>query len=165
MLSPCYMSIKVKLTAVAIATASAIFSFSVPSQAGEYGYLDELEKMPEYASQQEGVNRILDSLSDSEKIERGKEFCKTLEYLSIDGILEIVEEKINQYTQEGMPDQMGHAFYEAEAAMIYASAKGLCPEYKYKIDNFVSEDSEETEKYEYKIDNFTSEKLKETEEF
>jgi hypothetical protein len=139
------MSIKAKLTAVAIATVSSVFSFSVPSQAGEYEYLNKLEKMPEYASQQEGVNRILNSLSDSEKIERGKKFCKTLEYLSIDGILEIVEEKYNQYTQEALPNQLGNAFYEAEAAMVYASVKGLCPEYKYKIDNFVSEDSEEEE--------------------
>jgi hypothetical protein len=36
------MSIKVKLTAVAIATASAIFSFSVPSQAGWKSDANEL---------------------------------------------------------------------------------------------------------------------------
>ena len=137
------MSIKAKSTAVAIATLSTVLSYSVPSQAGEYGYLDELEKMPEYASQQESVNLILDNLSNSRKLERGKNYCKTLEYLSIDGILEIVEEKYNQYTQEALPNQLGNAFYEAEAAMVFASVKGLCPEYKYKIDNFVSEDSEE----------------------
>ena len=146
------MSIKAKLTAAAVATVSSVFPFSVPSRAGEYRYLhelekylDELEKMPEYAVQKEGVNRYLDNLSDSEKLERGKNYCKTLEYLSIDEILEIVKEAVNQYIQEGMPDQMGRALYEAEAAMIYASAKGLCPEYKYKLNNFVSEESEEEE--------------------
>jgi hypothetical protein len=139
------MSIKAKSTAVAIATLSTVLSYSVPSQAGEYEYLDELEKMPEYASQQEGVNLILDNLSNSRKLERGKNYCKTLEYLSIDGILKIVKEAINQYTQEGMPDQMGYALYEAEAAMVFASAKGLCPKYEYKLDNFMSEDSEEAE--------------------
>jgi hypothetical protein len=139
------MSIKAKLTAVAIATVSSVFSFSVPSQAGEYEYLNELEKTPEYASQQESVNRYLDNLSDSQKLERGKSYCKGLEYLSVDGILKILEEAVNQYTQEGMPNQIGDALYEAEAAMVYASVKGLCPEYKYKIDNFVSEDSEEEE--------------------
>ena len=145
MLFPSYMSIKAKSTAVAIATLSTVLSYSVPSQAGEYEYLDELEKMPEYASQQEGVNLILDNLSNSRKLERGKNYCKTLEYLSIDGILKIVKEAINQYTQEGMPDQMGYALYEAEAAMVFASAKGLCPKYEYKLDNFMSEDSEEAE--------------------
>ena len=139
------MSIKAKSTAVAIATLSTVLSYSVPSQAGEYEYLDELEKMPEYASQQEGVNLILDNLSNSRKLERGKNYCKTLEYLSINGILKIVKEAINQYTQEGMPDQMGYALYEAEAAMVFASAKGLCPKYEYKLDNFMSEDSEEAE--------------------
>ena len=38
------MSIKAKSTAVAIASVSTIFSFSVPSQAGEYEYLDELDR-------------------------------------------------------------------------------------------------------------------------
>jgi hypothetical protein len=139
------MSIKAKLTAVAIATASSVFSFSVPSQAGEYEYLDELEKPLEYVSQQEPVNRYLDNLSDSQKLKHGKNYCKGLEDLSIDGILKILEEMADQYVQEGMPDQIAQVFYEAEASMVFASAKGLCPEYEHKIDNFTSEKLRETE--------------------
>ena len=74
------MSIKVKSTAVAIATVSSFLSFSVPSQAGEHVYLHELEEIAELNSQQEGVNRYLDELSDSEKLEYGKGHCKLLEH-------------------------------------------------------------------------------------
>ena len=139
------MSIKVKSTTVAIATASAILSFSVPSQAGEHVYLYELEEIAELDSQQEGVNRILNSLSDSEKIERGKKFCKTLEYLSIKEMLELFREMANDYFQQGISYQIVKDYYDAEASMLYASVKGLCPEYEYKLDNAISEDSEKEE--------------------
>ena len=139
------MSIKVKSTAVAIATASAILSFSVPSQAGEHVYLYELENIAEFDSQQEGVNRYLDTLSDSEKLEYGKRHCKLLEHLSIKEILELFREVANDYLQQGTSYQIVKDYYDAEGSMLYASVKGLCPEYEYKLDNFVSEDSEEEE--------------------
>ena len=48
MVSPSYMSIKAKSTAVAIATVSTVLFYSVPSQAGEYKYLYELKRTAEY---------------------------------------------------------------------------------------------------------------------
>ena len=137
------MSIKVKSTAVAIATVSTVLFYSVPSQAGEYKYLYELKRTAEYVSQQEGANRYLDNLSISEKLERGKNYCESLEYLSMNEILELVEKRGNRYLEVGMRYQLAQDFYEGEASMVYASAKRLCPEYEYKIDNFASEVSEE----------------------
>jgi len=139
------MSIKVKSTAVAIATASSVFSFSVPSQAGEYGYLDQLEKTAEYVSQQEGVNRYLDDLSASEKLERGKEYCERLEYFSVNDIIDLLGERTDRYLREGIRDQLVQDFYEAGLSILVASATELCPEYEHKIDNFISENSEEKE--------------------
>jgi len=137
------MSIKVKSTAVAIATVSTVLSYSVPSQAGEYKYLYELKKTAEHVSQQEGVNRYLDNLSVSEKLKYGKQHCKLLEHLSIKEILKLLKEMADGYLQEGMHDQLVQDSYKAEVAMLYASAKGLCPEYEYKLDNFMSENLEE----------------------
>ena len=58
-------------------------------------------------------------------------------------ILELVEKRGNRYLEVGMRYQLAQDFYEGEASMVYASAKRLCPEYEYKIDNFASEVSEE----------------------
>ena len=101
MLSPCYMTIKVKSTAVAIATASSVFSFSVPSQAGEYGYLDKLETM----AKQQDVKSYLDDLSVSEKLERGKEYCEILEYGSIKEIYNVLQEMNYDLLQKGYSRQ------------------------------------------------------------
>ena len=51
----------------------------------------------------------------------------------------------NDYHQQGFSYQLVKDYYEAEASMLYASAKGLCPEYEYKLDNAISEYSEKEE--------------------
>ena len=133
------MSIKVKSTAVAIATVFSVLSYSVPSQAGEYGYLHELETMV----QQEGVNYYSDKLSVSEKLERGKEYCELLEREPIEKVVISLLAKYNNLSQEGYSDREIYGFIFTETSMLHASAIELCPEYKYKINNFMSEYSEE----------------------
>ena len=90
MLYPFYMSIKVKSTAVAIATVSSVLSFSVPPQASEYEYLDESEKRVESLSEQEGVNEYSDTLSVGE-YEYLDELEKMVESLS-------EKEGVNEYS-------------------------------------------------------------------
>jgi hypothetical protein len=128
------MSIKAKLTAVAIATVSSVLSFSVPSQAGEYGYLHELEIMVENLSEQEGVNEYSDILSVSEKLEFGKRNCDFLEDGSTEDLYSAITEKSQNMPQEGYSDQQVDDFIAFSVSMIYASVKELCPEYKYKVD-------------------------------
>ena len=138
MLSPCYMSIKAKLTAVAIATASTVLSYSVPSQASEYGYFYELEKM----AIKQGVKHYLDELSVSEKLQSGKKYCEELEYKSIKDIYSVLEGLAQDAFQEGYSEGQVNNFMLLEVSIFYASVKELCPEYKYKFNNFMSEYSE-----------------------
>jgi hypothetical protein len=152
------MSIKAKLTAVAIATASSVFPFSVPSQADENGYLDELpsqadknrylDELDKLAKQQD-IKPYLYELSAYEKLKRGDRYCTILESGSIKYIYSLFKE-IKQYSlQTGYSDQIYSDHIEdgvgGEIAIIHASVKELCPEYKYKINNFMSEYSEEEE--------------------
>ena len=138
-MSPCYMSIKAKLTAVAIATASSVFPFSVPSQAGEYGYLDELETM----AKQQDVKSYLDDLSVSEKLERGKEYCEILEYGSIKDIYNVLQEMNYDLLQKGYSKQEIDDMITVKLVTFDASTKELCPEYEHKFNNFMSEYSKE----------------------
>ena len=135
------MSIRAKSTAVAIATVSSVLFYSVPSQAGEYGYLHELETMV----QQEGVNYYSDKLSVSEKLERGKEYCELLEREPIEKVFISLLVKYNNLSQEGYSNRAIYGFIFTETSILHASAIELCPEYKYKIDNFLSENSEQEE--------------------
>ena len=150
MLSPSYMSIKAKLTAVAIATASSVFPFSVPSQADENGYLDELpsqadknrylDELDKLAKQQ-GVKHYLDKLSVSEKLKYGNTYCEVLEYKSIEHIYNLFQQKINYYVflQKVSSEQKIDDKITFELVQIDASVKELCPAYKFKFDNFLSQ--------------------------
>jgi hypothetical protein len=133
------MSIKVKSTAVAIATVFSVLSYSVPSQAGEYGYLHELETM----AKQQDVKSYLDNLSISEKLERGKEYCDFLEYGSIKNNFSSLQEVSQDFFQEGYSEQKIGDMIALDLATFYASVKELCPKYEYKFNNFISEYSEE----------------------
>ena len=135
MLSPYYMNIKAKLTAVAIATVSTVFSFSVPSQAGEYGYLHELETMV----QQEGVNYYSDDLSVSEKLERGKEYCELLESTPIKKVIGFFILQVNNLSQEGYSDRQINDLITLDITILHASVKELCPAYGYKFNKIVEE--------------------------
>ena len=134
------MSIKAKLTAVAIATVSTVLSFSVPSQADENGYLDELDKL----AKQQDIKPYLNKLSPSEKLERGKRYCKIVEYGSIKNIYSLFRE-IKQYSLQKessnqiYSDQRVEDGVGGEIAIIHASVKELCPEYKYEFNKFLSE--------------------------
>ena len=134
------MSIKAKSTAVAIATASSIFSFPVPSQAGEDGYLYELEKM----AKQHDVKVYLDGISVSKQLERGKKYCEMLEYESTKYIYSHFEELGQDAFQKGYSERQVYHLALLEASALYASVKELCPEYEYKFNN-LSEYSEEEE--------------------
>jgi len=129
------MSIKVKLTAVAIATVSSVFSFLVPSQAGEYEYLDELETMAD----QQDVKPYLNNLSVSEKLERGKKYCKILENSSIKEIYSALQEMSQYFLQEGYSEGEVNDIIALDITYFYASVEELCPEYEYKFNNFISE--------------------------
>jgi hypothetical protein len=129
------MSIKVKLTAVAIATVSSVFSFLVPSQAGEYEYLDELETMAD----QQDVKPYLNNLSVSEKLERGKKYCKLLEISSIKEIYSTLQEKSQDFLQEGYSEGQVNDMVALDITYFHASVEELCPEYEYKFNNFISE--------------------------
>jgi hypothetical protein len=133
------MSIKVKSTAVAIATVSSIFSYSVPSQAGEYGYLYELEEMARHHD----VKSYLGGLSVSEKLELGKEYCKILENKSIKDIRIYIQKMGHYFLQKGVPEQKFNDLITLAFVGFDASSKELCPEYKYKFNNFLSESSED----------------------
>ena len=133
MLSPYYMNIKVKSTAVAIATVSSVLSFSVPSQAGEYEYLHELETM----AKQHDVKFYLDYLSVSEKVERGKKYCEILEYASVKDIYSLFEKFGQDAFQRGYSERKVHNLTLLELSALYASVKGLCPEYEYKFNNLL----------------------------
>ena len=135
MLSPYYMNIKAKSTAVAIATVSTVFSFSVPSQAGEYGYLHELETM----LQQEGVNYYSDDLSVSEKLERGKEYCELLESTPIKKVIGFFILQVNNLSQEGYSDRQINDLITLDITILHASVKELCPAYGYKFNKIVEE--------------------------
>ena len=118
----------------AVATiATSIFSFSVPSQAGEYGYLDELEKMAE----KQGVKHHLNNLSVSEKLERGKEFCEVLEDLSVKEMYSSLQELSQNYSQKGYSEEQVDDIVALSVTILYSSAKELCPEYEYKLYKFV----------------------------
>ena len=127
------MSIKAKSTAVAIATVSSVFSFSVPSQAGEYEYLDELEKKVEYLSEQEGVNEYSDNLSVYEKLKYGKRHCELLEDRPTKYLYSGIVKTAMNMSQQGYSDQKINDFKAFMISMLYASVKELCPEYKYKV--------------------------------
>ena len=129
------MNIKAKLTAVAIATVSTVFSFSVPSQAGEYGYLHELETMV----QQEGVNYYSDDLSVSEKLERGKEYCELLESTPIKKVIGFFILQVNNLSQEGYSDRQINDLITLDITILHASVKELCPAYGYKFNKIVEE--------------------------
>jgi hypothetical protein len=129
------MSIQVKSTAVAIATASSVFSFSVPSQAGEYGYLYELETMV----QQEGVNYYSDDLSVSEKLERGKEYCELLESTPIKKVIGFFILQVNNLSQEGYSNRQINDLITLDISILHASVKELCPAYGYKFNKIVEE--------------------------
>jgi hypothetical protein len=133
------MSIKVKSTAVAIATVSSILSYSVPSQAGEYGYLYELEEMARHHD----VKSYLGGLSVSEKLELGKEYCKILEDKSIKDIRIYIQKMGQYFLQKGVPEQKFDDLITLAFVGFDASSKELCPEYKYKFNNFLSEYSED----------------------
>ena len=141
MVSPFYMSIKAKSTAVAIATVSTVLSFSVPSQAGEYGYLYKLDKL----AKQQDVKSYLDNLSASKKLERGKKYCKALESEPMEKIIRSLGPKLLNLSQQGYSDREVDGFLNTEIYMIYASVKELCPEYEYKLDIFKSKYSEEVQ--------------------
>ena len=118
----------------AVATiATSIFSFSVPSQAGEYGYLDELEKMAE----KQGVKHHLNNLSVSEKLERGKEFCEVLEDLSVKEMYSSLQELSQNFSQKGYSEEQVEDIVALSVTILYSSAKELCPEYEYKLYKFV----------------------------
>ena len=129
------MNIKAKSTAVAIATVSTVFSFSVPSQAGEYGYLHELETM----LQQEGVNYYSDDLSVSEKLERGKEYCELLESTPIKKVIGFFILQVNNLSQEGYSDRQINDLITLDITILHASVKELCPAYGYKFNKIVEE--------------------------
>jgi hypothetical protein len=129
------MNIKAKSTAVAIATVSTVFSFSVPSQAGEYGYLHELETMV----QQEGVNYYSDDLSVSEKLERGKEYCELLESTPIKKVIGFFILQVNNLSQEGYSDRQINDLITLDITILHASVKELCPAYGYKFNKIVEE--------------------------
>jgi hypothetical protein len=131
------MSIKAKSTAFAIATASSVLSFSVPSQAGEYEYLYELETMVEQFSQQEGVNQYSDKLSDSKKFKYGKWHCDFVEHESINDIYGALKETTQDMSQQGYSDRQIKDFMTFEISAFYASVKEICPEYKHKFYNFI----------------------------
>ena len=133
------MSIKVKSTAVAIATFSSILSYSVPSQAGEYGYLYELEEMARHHD----VKSYLGGLSVSEKLELGKEYCKILEDKSIKDIRIYIQKMGHYFLQKGVPEQKFNDLITLAFVGFDASSKELCPEYKHKFNNFLSESSED----------------------
>ena len=135
MLSPYYMNIKAKSTAVAIATVSTVFSFSVPSQAGEYKYLYELETMV----QQEGVNYYSDDLSVSEKLERGKEYCELLESTPIKKVIGFFILQVNNLSQEGYSDRQINDLITLDITILHASVKELYPAYGYKFNKIVEE--------------------------
>ena len=129
------MSIKVKSTAVAIATVSTVLSYSVPSQAGEYKYLYELDKL----AKQQDVKSYIDKLSASDKLKQGKRYCTILEQGSMKDVYS-VHQNIAQYSlQEGYSDQI----IGGEIAIFYASIKELCPEYIYKFNNFMGSEEKE----------------------
>jgi CRISPR/Cas system Type II protein with McrA/HNH and RuvC-like nuclease domain len=136
------MSIKAKSTAVAIATVSTVLSFSVPSQAGEYGYLYELETM----AKQHDVKSNSDNLSVSEKLEDGKEYCNFLKYKSIEDIYSLIQ-GISYYSlfiqiQKEPSKQKIDDIIKFTLVKFDASVKELCPEYKDKFNNFLSQYSE-----------------------
>jgi hypothetical protein len=139
------MSIKVKSTAVAIATVSSVLSFSVPPQAGEYEYLDtlsvgeyeyldELEKMVESLSEKQGVNEYSDALSVSEKLKYRKQHCGLLENRPTKDLHRELANMSVKMSQQGYSDQRINDYFTFMISMLYASVKELCPEYKYKVD-------------------------------
>ena len=118
----------------AVATiATSIFSFSVPSQAGEYGYLYELEKMAE----KQGVKHYLDDVSISEQLKRGNKYCKIMEYASIKDIHNLFEELGQEASKKGYSERQVYHLALLEASALHASVKELCPEYEYKINNLL----------------------------
>jgi ribosomal protein L12E/L44/L45/RPP1/RPP2 len=137
------MNIKAKSTAVAIATVSSVLSFSVPSQASEYGYLNIIKIDAEQMSEQEGVNHYLDELNVSEKLERGKEYCKALEGKTMEKVIRSLGPKVYNLSQQGYSERAIDGFINTQLSMLYASAKELCPEYEYKLDIFQSKHSGE----------------------
>ena len=127
------MSIKAKSTAVAIATASSVFSFSVPSQASEYKYLYELDKL----AKQQDVKSYSDHLSASEKLEHGKAYCEIMAYGSIKDIYSLFEETTQNMLQQGYSDRQIDDFIALEITILHASIKELCPAYGYKFNKII----------------------------
>ena len=118
----------------AVATiATSIFSFSVPSQASEYEYLYELEKMAE----KQGVKHHLDDVSISEQLKRGNKYCKIMEYASIKDIHSLFEELGQEASKKGYSERQVYDLALLEASALHASVQELCPEYEYKINNLL----------------------------
>jgi len=132
-LSPFYMSIKAKSTAVAIATLSTIFSYSVPSQAGEYEYLDELDKL----AKQQDLKSYSDHLSDSKKLKNGRMYCAVMEDGSIKDIYSALKKTIQNMLQRGDSDRRIDIFTGLQITILHASVKELCPAYGYKFNKTV----------------------------
>jgi hypothetical protein len=118
----------------AVATiATSIFSFSVPSQASEYGYLYELETM----AKKQGVKHYLDDVSISEQLKRGNKYCKIMEYASIKDIHSLFEELGQEASKKGYSERQVYDLALLEASALHASVQELCPEYEYKINNLL----------------------------
>ena len=127
------MNIKAKSTAVAIATVSSVFSFSIPSQASEYEYLYELDKL----AKQQDVTSFIDTLSASKKLKFGKKYCTVLEYGSTKDIYGLFKKMTQTMIQKGFSRPQIDYITVAQTTIIHASVKELCPAYEYKFNKTV----------------------------
>jgi len=118
----------------AVATiATSIFSFSVPSQASEYEYLYELDKL----AKQQDLESYSDHLSDSKKLKNGRMYCAIMEDGSIKDIYSAFKETIQNMLQQGYSDRQIDIFTAVQITILHASVKELCPAYGYKFNKII----------------------------